>query len=176
MNYEFLPARPEDCPQVLGLIQERIRWMRERNLRQWESVDYWSFFPESYYEAAIAEERLYVVKEAGQEKVLCAGVLSFQDPDWSDGAPAVYLHNFASDRNAPGVGGFFLTRAEDYARDHGKQLFRLDCIETNLGLNQYYENRGFQAVGRIEKSGYTGIKREKSLALPGEGAAPSGRG
>ena len=175
MTYEFLPARPEDCSQVLDLIRDRIRWMQERNLRQWESVDYWSFFPESYYEAAIAEERLYVVKESGKETVLCAGVLSFQDPDWSDGAPAVYMHNFASARKAPGVGGFFLARTEDYARAHGKRLFRLDCIETNPELNRYYEERGFRAVGRIRKDGYAGVKREKSLVLPGHETAASGK-
>ena len=163
MSYQFMPASESDAPQVLALIRDRIQWMRETGLRQWDAVDYWGFFPESYFFQAIADQRLYVVEETGGGRVVCAGVLSFQDPDWTDGVPAVYLHNFAGARDAPGAGGFFLERGEDYTRAHGRTRFRLDCMESNKKLNQYYERRGFRAVGRVEKRGYVGVQREKPL-------------
>ena len=163
MCYEFLPASGAEMPQVFALIRDRIQWMREQGLRQWDAVDYWGIFPEGYYRKAVEEGRLFVVRERHGGRVVCAGVLSFQDPDWTDGMPAVYLHNFAAARDASGAGAYFLERGEAFARACGKDCFRLDCMASNRKLNAYYERHGYRPVGRVEKPGYVGVQREKRL-------------
>ena len=163
MTYEFSPARREDAERIFALIRERIGWMDETGVEQWNSLDYWALFPEEYYLRAIDRGELYVVRDAGSGAPVCAGVLSFYDKDWKDGVPAVYLHNFAAALDAPGAGGYFLEQGENYARSHGKAAFRLDCIESNPRLNAYYERHGYQAVGRVAYGDYRGIQREKRL-------------
>ena len=53
MTYEFSPARREDAERIFALIRERIGWMDEIGVEQWNSLDYWALFPEEYYLRAI---------------------------------------------------------------------------------------------------------------------------
>ena len=163
MPYEFSPARREEAEQIFAVIRERIRWMDEIGVDQWNSLDYWEIFPEAYYIRAIDRGELYVVRDTDSGAVACLGVLSGFDKDWKDGVPAVYLHNFAAALDARGAGDYFLEQGEAYARANGKTAFRLDCIESNPALNDYYERRGYRAVGRVAYGDYRGIQREKRL-------------
>lgn len=160
----FGPAAPGDEEQIFSLIRDRIQWMDDHGISQWNYVNYWDLYPESYYRTAISEGRLYVLKVPGTGEILSAGVLAESDSLWGqEDLPSVYLHNFVTDRAAPGSGGIFLAACEELARSLGKKWFRLDCIKTNLKLNQYYEAHGYQAVGEIEDGKYVGTKREKVL-------------
>ena len=163
MPYEFSPARREDAEEIFAVIRERIQWMDEIGVEQWNTLDYWALFPEGYYLRAIERGQLYVARDADSSAVACLGVLSDFDKDWRDGVPAVYLHNFAAARRSPGAGGYFLEQGEALARERGKAAFRLDCIESNPALNDYYERRGYRAVGRVAYGDYRGIQREKRL-------------
>ncbi len=164
MDYLFVPAQKSDAEKVFSLIQDRIRWMDELGIEQWNKEDYWGVFPKSYYHKAIQENRLYVLKEPETAAVVSAGVLSFQDWRWGDdGTPAAYLHNFVTALHTKGIGGIFLKKCEEYIRLSGKKKLRLDCTESNLKLNQYYERHGYKAVGRVIDGNFIGIKREKDL-------------
>ena len=163
MTYAFSPARREDAGRIFTLIRDRIRWMDEIGVEQWNTLDYWALFPEAYYLGAIDRGELYVARDAGSGAAVCLGVLSDFDKDWKDGVPAVYLHNFAAALDAPGAGTYFLEQGEALARKRGKAAFRLDCIESNPALNDYYERHGYRAVGRVAYGDYRGIQREKRL-------------
>ena len=39
MPYEFSPARREEAEQIFAVIRERIRWMAESGVDQWNSLD-----------------------------------------------------------------------------------------------------------------------------------------
>ena len=153
-----------DEEQIFSLIQDRIQWMDDQGISQWNTVGYWDIFPPSYYRKAIEDHRLYVLKLPETGKIIGAGVLADQDLLWGqDNVSAFYLHNFVADRGVAGTVGVFLSGCEDLARSVGKERFRLDCIKTNLKLNRYYEARGYRAVGSIEDGKYVGNKREKVL-------------
>ena len=163
MEYTFSPALADELPAVFALIKDRIAWMDEVGLHQWNVLDYWGVFPESYYTAAVREGRLFVVHDASGAGA-GAGVLSFRDPFWhGDASPALYLHNFVTARHAKGAGDAFLAGCERFALAHNKPLFRLDCAADNTVLNDYYAARGFAAAGTVEDGPYKGILREKRL-------------
>lgn len=159
-------AAMEDAEAVFSIIRERIRWMDEQGIRQWNAADYWAIFPESYYRDAIKAGRLLVLRDRLTGKVAAAGVYAHTDGFWNDldgREGAGYIHNFAASRAFPGAGSLMLEKVEGYARREGRAKFRLDCRAGNARLNAYYESRGYQAVGEVRDGGYHGIRREKKL-------------
>ncbi|MGN0975124.1 MAG: GNAT family N-acetyltransferase [Gemmiger sp.] len=163
MEYQFMPAAAQDAGAVFALIRARIRWMDKVGVEQWNKLDYWGAFPESYYRAAIADGRLYVLRRP-DGSVAGAGVLSPSDNAWpADGVPALYLHNFVTALDAPGAGDEFLRGCEALARRRGSTCLRLDCAANNRKLNDYYARRGYRAVGRVIEGDFIGTRREKTL-------------
>ena len=65
--------------------------------------------------------------------------------------PAHYVHGLMTDRGhaGTGLGASLLAWAADQARQTGAEALRLDCIETNVRLRQYYSGQGFRPVGRF---------------------------
>lgn len=160
--YQFRAAETNEVPHIFHLIRERVRWMEECGLRQWNVTGYLEAFPLSYYQEAQTLGRLFVLAAEGGQPV-CAAVLLEEDEWWTDGASALYLHNFVSDRRCHGVGRRFLREVEKYAADRGKDWLRLDSAEDNQLLSEYYAAQGFQSVGRCQADPYHGILRQKSL-------------
>ena len=53
-------ATPADTDGVLCLIQDRIRWMDEQGLAQWNKFDYLEVFPPVYFLESIEDGDVYV--------------------------------------------------------------------------------------------------------------------
>ncbi|MCF2652673.1 GNAT family N-acetyltransferase [Anaeromassilibacillus senegalensis] len=154
-------ATPADTDGVLCLIQDRIRWMDEQGLAQWNKFDYLEVFPPAYFLESIEDGNVYVAVEDG--KIIGAVVLPETDAFWSDDTPALYIHHLVGARDARGVGRALLDFAECLARSRNIHVLRLDCQSTNSGLNDYYARLGFEPKGFCADGPYTGIKREKRL-------------
>lgn len=140
--------------------------MDANGIRQWNVFNYTEVYPIAYYEECCENGELFVLADANGTEILCIGALKTADEYWAalpDDGDALYLHNLASEPDAKGAGSRFLAYAEDYARKLGKQRFRLDSAEDNLALAQFYEDRGYAAVGRCVDEPYVGILREKRL-------------
>lgn len=54
MEYQFRAAEPEDVDDIIGIIQERIDWMDEKNLYQWNRTNYMQRYPREYFLGRIA--------------------------------------------------------------------------------------------------------------------------
>ncbi len=162
-EYEFSLAVPGDVPKVMALIEERIAWMDEKGIEQWNVTGYLEAYPKSYYEEQAAAGRLYVLR-AGSG-IIGAAVLLEEDERWEDcrEVPAYYVHNLVTAISARGAGGRLLDFAGGLARDRGKAALRLDCAVDTQKLNAYYESRGFMPRGSCEDGPYIGIRREKPL-------------
>jgi len=156
----FRAAVPADVPQVFELVLQRIRWMDEQGIQQWNATGYATAYPLPYYERIQCEGVLHVLVDG--DEVLCAAALREQDAWWDDNAPAVYVHNFVSKRGT-GAGTIMLRHAEAYARQRGKAWLRLDSAEDNPRLTAYYEALGFVPVGPCEDGPYKGVRRQKAL-------------
>ena len=167
-KYIFRQIKSEEIPEMFDIILERVAWMDEVGIRQWNVTGYAEAYPLSYYEEKHEKGEVFVLEEAESSKILCAGVLRNEDERWdhvcdsADGS-ALYLHNFASRVSAKGIGGIFLEMAEKFAAESGKQYFRLDSADDNEFLTQYYSSRGYLPVGSCIDGPYTGILREKRI-------------
>ena len=140
--YTFSPASFDDLDAVFALIDRRVLWMQQRNDHLWDF--YREVYPDDYFRDLVRDGRLYLLKKEGE----AAAMISLWDSDekWTDGAPALYLHNLAADEQFPGAGAEILRRCGDRAKAEGKDRLRLDCTALNPLLNAYYEGQGFAYV------------------------------
>ncbi len=164
-EYIFREIEKKEVPQMFALIRQRMKWMDEQGIRQWNAVNYDEIYPLEYYEQARQRGEVFVLVERAAGEVCCAAVLKEQDERWADPQPAIYVHNFVSAVGQSGLGAAFLRAAEDYAAQRGKAYLRLDSAEDNAALAQYYTAQGFEAVGYCTDGPYQGVLRQK--ALPG---------
>ena len=162
-KYLFREIEQEEIPRFCSLIRQRIAWMDEKGIRQWNDTGYEEEYPQSYYEAHRRKGQLFVLEDRDTEEIVSGGVLKEEDDRWPDQTSAVYLHNFASSITERGAGSIFLQYAEAYAASRWKRYFRLDSPEGNQTLEQYYGSRGYTAVGTCVDGPYKGILRQKEL-------------
>lgn len=168
-RYIFREIKKEEIPRMFQLILERMKWMDEVGIRQWNVTKYDEVYPLSYYEERRELGEVFVLEDIGTKQIVCVGVLKKEDERWQQdesvthGGTAFYLHNFATQIGKKGIGTVFLRRAEEYAAQKGIEYFRLDSADDNQKLEQYYERQGYVPVGKCVDGLYTGILREKKL-------------
>ncbi len=165
MDHIFRPAAETDIAAIYGLYENRVRWMDQNGLRQWNVTDYLNVYTPAYFQKQLADGRLFVLEHAGG--IVGAAVLLRADSRW-DGVSedACYIHNLVTDPSAGGMGGRLLAELEGLAAARGDRFLRLDCADDNAFLNAWYESLGFRAVGRCRDGSYSGIRREKRLPPP----------
>ena len=163
MNYIFRKAENNEFQRVFSLILERMHWMDDCGIKQWNVSSYDEIYPLDYYKDAQSNGLLYVLVDNSSEDVVCAGILKDSDERWTDDEPAFYLHNFVSEIGKTGVGAIFLQLATDLALEQSKNYLRLDSSVDNDKLAKYYEKQGFLPVGTCTDGEYKGILRQKLL-------------
>ena len=92
----FRRAAAGEAEQVFDLIRQRIAWMDERGIQQWNHPGYLRRYPLDYFRQCAEEGQLYALwTECG---VLAAGaVVLEEDPRWTGyGGKALYVHNLAA--------------------------------------------------------------------------------
>ena len=162
-KYIFQKAMNEDIDEILILIQKRVKWMDENNINQWNKTNYLKHCPKNYYEELVSRDQLYVVKYVDLNIVIGAFALLEQDKFWNDSSQSYYIHNLVTAIGVSGIGATIIKFCEQIAIKHGNNKIRLDCQASNNKLNEYYSGLGFEYVGMVKESIYTGIKREKNL-------------
>ena len=165
MNYQFEPADNTSLEDIYRLIRNRIRWMDQSGIRQWNVTNYWDAYPETYYQTQLRQGRLYVLRRGDNRKIAGAAVILEHDRRWLNdaGIPSYYIHNFVTDIEEKGAGRIILKEVAKMALKNGKQCIRLECAADNGRLNSYYERQGFVLVGQCVEGCYQGNKREKKL-------------
>ena len=163
MSYRFELAKKEEIPEILNLYKERVQWMDDNGFHQWNETDYLNTYQASYYEGHLEKGLLFVLKDKDTDKIAAAAVLLEQDPRWPKDTKgtAYYIHNLVTACETRGAGTQMLKSLEKLAADRGKDYIRLDCTEGHEFLNQYYETKGYEAVGSCVDKLYRGILRQK---------------
>ena len=163
MQYIFRKAEQGEVSAVFALIMRRVAWMDQVGIRQWNTTRYDQRYPLDYYETRRQQQELFVLEERPSERLVCVGALFHEDVRWPDPQSAFYLHHFASEVDAKGVGSIFLQEAERYTKEQGRAYLRLDSAVGNQTLANYYTSRGYVEAGRCTDGLYAGILREKKL-------------
>lgn len=160
-SYIFRPITRQEIPRLFAMIRERMAWMDEKGIRQWNVAQYDQIYPQAYYEQERQKGHVFVLEKEGA--IVCGAVLKEQDNRWQNDQPALYVHNFVSRTDAKGTGAVFLRYAEACALEKGKWYLRLDSAQDNQALSRYYESLGFRAAGSCQEGLYLGTLRQKDL-------------
>ncbi|HIZ55839.1 MAG TPA: GNAT family N-acetyltransferase [Firmicutes bacterium] len=162
-KYVFRKIEQGEVPQMFQMILERMKWMDEKGIKQWNVTKYDEVYPFDYYEKSRLNGEVFVLQSTITNQIVAAAILKNQDERWQDNEQSIYLHNFVTRVGEKGVGSVFLAFVEEYARTKGKTFFRLDSAEDNPSLSKYYDSQGFLPVGKCTDGLYRGILREKKL-------------
>lgn len=171
-EYIFRPIEKEEIPVMFDIIQERVAWMDEVGIKQWNVTNYAEVYPLEYFEHHRKNGEVFVLTEKNREIVACA-VLKKEDDRWEHipdykTVKAIYLHNFAVRLDKKGTGKIFLGKAEEYAARNGYECFRLDSADDNKKLEAYYTEKGYISKGMCVDRLYKGTLREKKLLQTSE--------
>lgn len=136
-------------------IVDTARWLNSKNISQWER-----FLVYSATEVCLKDwcnEKLYVLLNSED---IVVGAMSFgtvEEVDirlWTkDYEDAYYIHRLVIGeefRNKK-YGQYLINWAREICKEENKKL-RLNCVEDNKYLFNYYENKGFKYCGK--KLGY----------------------
>ncbi len=154
-------ATLNDVNDIINLIKERMKWMDNKNLYQWNKTGYLDAYTHDYFCEKIKDESFFVAIEDNQ--LIGAIALFENDHRWNDKASALYIHHLVSDPNYPGVGKYLISFSEEYAKQNEVKFLRLDSQKGNEKLSDFYQSLGFLIVGEIVEGPYEGKKREKCI-------------
>lgn len=164
-EYVFRPLKRDEIPAMLNIIRQRIAWMDEVGIRQWNVTDYNGVYPPEYFEGCHARGELFALADSRTDEIVCIGALKQADDRWPDKADALYLHHLAAALAHKGAGRRFLAEAEQYAAGIGMKYLRLDSAVGNQALEDFYVSQGYLPAGRCIDGLYEGILRQKSICL-----------
>jgi GNAT superfamily N-acetyltransferase len=153
-DYEVSVAASIEGDQIIGLLKDVAKWLKEKR------VDQWGFLAgggeDDEIRQAINDKKTYIVKKDGE--IVATFTLYETQSSWdkytwghlNDGA--VYLHRLALTRSKIGssLGKEVLQWLETYLKQEGKNTLRLDCVESNRKLNEFYRMNGFEKVGTFD--------------------------
>ncbi|WP_280417526.1 GNAT family N-acetyltransferase [Nocardia carnea] len=178
-------ARAEDVGEIIALRHAAEDWLCSNGIDQWPRRE----IPVARFHDEVAEGEYYVARRIGYRPIVGAFRLVWTDRAvWSDdGVCAGYVHSLVIDRQhaGQGVGRVMLDWASRAAASAGATVLRLDCVENNARLCDYYLDLGFGQVGRRDLAGYAHgvVLFERRLTSPPSPASgrtveremPSGR-
>lgn len=141
-----------DTMSIHQLREDLAEWMLMSGIEQWErgEIKPWHIADQ------IEDGEWWVVDAAdGADGIVAAVRILEHDPTiWPDGDADGhrYVHGLMVDRNqtGQGIGARILDWVAAEARRAGATALRLDCVESNARLCDYYRARGFRIRGRVD--------------------------
>lgn len=160
------PARPEELPVVMGILDECAAWLHGRGIAQWA-------LPQPPHEwekmrRQIALGHVSLARLEADRSVIGTLRIEWEDPHlWPDDPfGGGYVHSLAIRNHVRGhhVGAGLLQWAQREIAERGRRYIRLDCWDKNEALCRYYESLGFRRCGGFEIGAWTGALYEKEAA------------
>jgi 8-oxo-dGTP diphosphatase len=146
MTAEVAPAEPADIDTVLHLRDEAADWMIGRGLKQWAPGE----LQRRFVQARVGSGQVFVMRRRG--RALATVTITWSDePVWGEfSGDAGYVHMLvvSSTLRGSGVGGWLLNWAEGHIAGQGHKRARLDCVQGNPALRNWYRERGYRQVGQ----------------------------
>lgn len=155
-------AEPDDLDLRMEIIGEAAAWLVGKGIHQWPSPpnEHWRRRAAADIEAG----QVYLAFRDGE--ALGTVRIVWSDPYWGEAAgEAGYIHGLAirSHKHGRGLGASLLSWAEEFIRQQGRPLARLDCAADNRRLRRYYEDKGYAYRGQVTDRDYVAALYEKSV-------------
>lgn len=152
--YVMRRAGAADLLEVMALLDERTRWLRERGSDQWNTGRNF----ETGIIDSISRRNAWLLRDDGAS-IATLTLTSDGDADfWTPGElrePALYLGKMASAvrRSGEGLGSLMLSWAQDWTARSGFDSLRWDVWRTNEQLQNYYRSVGGRYVRTVHVAG-----------------------
>jgi GNAT superfamily N-acetyltransferase len=152
--YVIHRASAADLPEVMALLDERTRWLRERGNQQWNTGRNF----ETGIIDSISQRNTWLLRDDGTS-IATLTLTSDGDPDfWTPDElreSALYLGKMASAvrRSGEGLGALMLSWAQDWTARSGFDSLRWDVWRTNEQLQNYYRSVGGRYVRTAHVAG-----------------------
>jgi GNAT superfamily N-acetyltransferase len=154
-SYVLRKAESAELDTVMGLLRERVEWLRDRGSDQWSS---WTTWQATKIQPALDDGHVWLLLD-GDEFIGTITVEFRGDGDfWSPqecAEPAAYLSKLAIRLDHAGneLGALLTDWARDYAYRRGCKVVRLDAWKTNAQLQAYYADRGWKHLRTVDAPG-----------------------
>lgn len=158
-TYEFVPEH--ELSYVIDIIKQRISWMDEKHMKQWNDGDYLAYYSPDYFLEKIKNKEMLAMKE--HDNIIAIVGFFSDDERWDHNKSYIYLHHLATLPQYHGIGKTFVKACEDIAKQMGKSGIRLDCQKGNDAIIRFYDDMGYLSKGEFTSGKYTGIRKEKLL-------------
>ncbi|MFD0618344.1 GNAT family N-acetyltransferase [Paenibacillus sp. GCM10027629] len=160
-------AYVSDFSTLIDLFTESSKWLRNLGLNQW------SHFLDDHGRDDVLDSISNGTAYVFLKNNLLVGTVTIQlDPDdwdkhvWADldVRDSIFIHRLAISHKEKGRGlGREILNWIEHGFDipQSKRYLKLDCVNDNLKLNEYYIQSGFQFLGRTE-DGHSKYQKELS--------------
>lgn len=130
----------------MRLRDDAATWLLALGIVQWTAGE----VSVAEVRAAISRGEVQVLRHSGVV-VATVTVTASDDVVWGVGEDVVarYVHRLIVARGQPGLGAAVLAEVEVRSAGEGAAVVRLDCVESNARLRQWYAARGYREVGRV---------------------------
>ena len=144
-------ATNEETEQIIMLLKQVAEWLKANGIDQWDFSE--SSGNDENIRQSIQNQETYSVKKDGE--MIATFTLTQKQSLWDKWLwgdkqdQAVYLHKFALNPSeiGSGLGKELLQWIEHDTKQKGFNTVRLDCIENNIKLNQFYTRCGYEKQG-----------------------------
>lgn len=147
-NIVIREASKQDLKAYYDIIVERYKWFKDKNIIQWDD-DYLLIFNEEYFNRCLNSDDIFVATK--DSEIIGGMLIKNMDIYYSRDNDAYYLHHFVTKPGNTKLGDILLNYVLEYCKKNKKRYLRLDCINTNEKLNNYYLTRGFVCTGTKAK-------------------------
>jgi GNAT superfamily N-acetyltransferase len=153
-NLQVRQAQKEDIDTVRSILLATAKWLNEKGSTQWRGL----LEGKDVHDTPKAIERGEVYLAELEGKPAGMFVLWDKQTEWDKGlwgeestGEYYYLHRITVERSfhGKGLGKELVKAAISVAKEDGKKEVRLDCIEANKYLNQFYPSCGFEFVKTV---------------------------
>lgn len=150
-GYEVSFATSGESDDIICLLKDVAKWLKEKKIDQWGFLA--SGGEDEEIRQAINNKETFIVR---RDEEIVATFTLYQKQSWWDqhtwgklDDKAIYLHRLALNHSeiSSGLGKIVLQWLITYLRNKGKSTLRLDCVEDNNKLNDFYLFNGFEKVG-----------------------------
>lgn len=143
---EITLANINDLKDIHQILVGRCIWLNDHGIKQWNQNNYPKKYSINYFSEQMKINKLFVAKD--NKSVVGVMLLKNEDKTyWQDDKQAYYIHHLATNSNYKGIGIELIKFAIKEAKLNNKDYLRLDCVKSNLKLNNYYKLLGFKIVG-----------------------------
>lgn len=150
-SYEVSLATSKEADQILVLLKDVAKWLKEMGIDQWGFLA--SGGEDDEIKQGIDNNETFIVRRDGE--IVATFTLYKSQSRWDRhiwgklNDDAVYLHRLALTYSniGSGLGKEVLQWLENCLKKKGKNTLRLDCLESNFKLNKFYLMNGFETVG-----------------------------